>query len=135
MDKETSVGAIVFRKDSDRLQFLILKRRDNSIWEFPKGHIKKDENELDTLKREIYEEIGIEEYELTEKFREKISYISSRGVIREFIFYLITSEEQIKSSEEHSEHKWITIEEAPDYFKYDDIIRLLKRVDRTLHER
>lgn len=54
MDKETSIGAIVFRKDSDRFQFLILKRKDNSIWEFPKGHIEKGENELNTLKREMY---------------------------------------------------------------------------------
>lgn len=97
MQKERSVGAVVFRKDLNRFQFLILKRADNAIWEFPKGHIEKDENELDTLKREILEELGINNYILISNFKEKISYISSRAIIREFVFYLISSEEMTSS--------------------------------------
>lgn len=134
MDKEISVGAIVFRKFEDKFKFLILKRNDNSIWEFPKGHAEKEESEFNTLKREINEELGIKDYTLIQNFREKISYISSRKIIREFIFYLVSSNEAIKISEEHREYEWITIEEAPAYFEHKDIVVLLKKAEKKIHE-
>jgi len=40
----------------------------------------------------------------------------------------------IKISEEHSDHKWITIGEAKDYFEYEDVIEILKRAEKVLHE-
>lgn len=133
MDKEISIGAIVYKKFDDQFKFLILKRSDNSIWEFPKGHVENNEKELETLNREIYEELGIKGYRLIPDFREVISYTSSRGVVREFIFYLIDSNEEIKRSDEHCEHKWITINEVSNYFEYDDIKNLLKSADRIIH--
>ena len=134
MNKETSIGAIVFKKLSNKFRFLILRRRDNSIWEFPKGHIKTDESEYDTLKRELSEELGIKEYDLVKDFREEISYVSSRNVVRKFVFYLLNWDGAIKESEEHIEHKWITLEEASEYFEHKDIIRLLKKAEKTIHE-
>ncbi len=132
MNKETSIGAVVFRKEENKLKFLILKRMDNSIWEFPKGHLEGNETELSTLKRELNEELGIKHCKLIDNFREVISYISSRGLMREFIFYLVELSENIKKSKEHVEYKWITVEEASEYFKYDDMVHLLKMAKKIL---
>ncbi|HLD15421.1 MAG TPA: NUDIX domain-containing protein [Candidatus Nanoarchaeia archaeon] len=134
MKKEISIGAIVFKKDLDNNKFLILKRRDNNIWEFPKGHVEKGETEVDTLKRELYEELGTDEYSLINNFKENIEYVSSRNIIRIFIFYLIKLTGRIKKSKEHVDFKWINVNEASKYFKYDDMVSLLKRADRIIDE-
>lgn len=128
MESELSIGAIVFRK-TEKTEFLILKRNDNGIWEFPKGHKEPQETESNTLKRELFEELGFSNYSLVPNFRGVISYkSSSKNVERKMVFYLISSADDLKISKEHLEFKWITLDEAPNYFKYQDIIDLLKKV-------
>ena len=42
------------------------------IWDFAKGNIEKNEDELETLKRELKEETGISDFKLIKNFKEKI---------------------------------------------------------------
>lgn len=53
-------GAVVFRKDSVGLRFLIVRaRRNPADWIFPKGHIEDDESAADAAVREAEEEAGV----------------------------------------------------------------------------
>ena len=73
MPKEKSAGAVVFRKENNRTYYLLL-HYEAGHWDFPKGHIEKDEKEEDTVKREVTEETGIEDIKIIEGFKEWIKY-------------------------------------------------------------
>lgn len=77
MNWEKSCGAIVFtRRDGDIL-FVIVQEAAGA-YSFPKGHVEGDETEMQTARREVWEETGLQpdflpgfritdEYDLAEK--------------------------------------------------------------------
>jgi len=132
MGTEISIGAIVFKK-SNPIRFSVLKRADKGIWDFAKGHRQEQETEIHTLHRELQEEIGITNFSIIPNFKKEISYISSRGVKRVMVFYLVYVDKEICISSEHSKFKWISLSEAPDYFPYNDIIELLKKCEERIN--
>ena len=59
----TGVGAIVLNKDN---HVFVGKRRDNpgKNWQMPQGGVDKNENYLDAMKRELFEETGIKNFQI-----------------------------------------------------------------------
>lgn len=53
---EKSCGGVVFCRTEQGLSFVLVR---NYLWGFPKGHISAGETELDTARREIFEETGL----------------------------------------------------------------------------
>lgn len=136
INEEKSVGGLLFRKIGNDIKFLILKRADNGIWDFPKGHIEHNEEELATLKREMKEELGLTHFKVVHGFKEIISYLSSRsGNKRTWHLYLIYTDEEPTLSAEHIEMKWISLGDVNNYFKYSDIKRMLKRALEAIDEK
>lgn len=115
---------------NDENKFLILKRTNYSNngqdqWDFPGGSVNLDECVNESIKREVNEELRIELNE-TQVF--KIN--SGKGITSgQFIFVLFASKEYdlkrgITLSDEHSEYKWISLDEIDNYKFYlrDNII-------------
>lgn len=73
MPREKSAGAIIFRKESDNIYYLLLHYASGH-WEFPKGHIEKGESEEETVGREIFEETGINDIKILSGFKKYIKY-------------------------------------------------------------
>ena len=73
MPREVSAGAIIFRKEGN-LNYYLLLHYTSGHWEFPKGHIEKGENEIETVKREIAEETGLKDIKIIDGFKERIKY-------------------------------------------------------------
>jgi len=74
---ERSCGAIVFTRRNSQLLFVVVQEQAGA-YSFPKGHMEGKETELETARREVFEEIGIQpcfldgflqedEYDLAEK--------------------------------------------------------------------
>ena len=59
MNFEFSYGAVLYTKKNDIYEYLIIKDRHES-YSFPKGHIKKNETEMECAVREVKEETGID---------------------------------------------------------------------------
>lgn len=57
--KLTHAGAVVFRKNSDQILYLVISSSDGENWVLPKGHIECDERTEDAALREVKEEAGI----------------------------------------------------------------------------
>lgn len=77
MKWEYSCGAVVFTRREGQLLFVIVQEQPGS-YSFPKGHMEGDETEIETARREIFEETGLrpafidgfcqrEEYHLSER--------------------------------------------------------------------
>ena len=77
MDWEYSCGAIVFTRRNDQILYVIVQELAGA-YSFPKGHMEDDETEMETARREVWEEIGLrpefldgfyqqDEYALAEK--------------------------------------------------------------------
>ena len=78
MINERSAGAILFYDDYSSISFLLL-RHPSWHWDFPKGHLEEKEEDLDAVKREIFEETGISEVKFIDDFHMNIYYYYTRN--------------------------------------------------------
>lgn len=87
LKEETSCGAVLYRRNNDKIEYLIIKDR-NDNYAFPKGHNEEGETYLEAAKREIKEEVGLD-VELDEDCMYSISYLINEGTIKKNVhFYL-----------------------------------------------
>jgi len=112
---ERSAGAVVYYQNGELIEFLLLKYGAGH-WDFPKGHIEKNENELEAVFREVREETGIERLEIVDGFRKTIQYMfmkDGRPVRKEVVFYLGRSPtKHVIISQEHLDFVWLPEEQA-----------------------
>lgn len=77
MNWERSCGAVVFTRRNGQILFVVVQERAGT-YSFPKGHMEGEETEMETARREIFEETGLkpvflegfrlqEEYHLSER--------------------------------------------------------------------
>lgn len=87
MKKEKSCGAVIFRKQQKNLEFVIIKQKHGFFFGFPKGHVEPNENEVETAKREIKEEVGLD-VNIFEDIRGTTNYHPKPGVLKEVVYFL-----------------------------------------------
>ncbi len=136
MKKESSAGAVVFRKGKET-RYLLLHYEEGH-WDFPKGNIEEGEPDEDTIRREIKEETGIDDIAIIREFREKIHYfykLNNELVSKEVVFHLAeTKKDKIKLSFEHMDFKWLSFEEAMEKLTFKNAKNILKKADGFLRE-
>ena len=105
-------------------------------FDFPKGHVEKDETERETALRELKEETGIEKITWIEGYREKIHYIYRRTenlMSKDVIFFLArTRQKKIKLSFEHKGSVWLPYKEAHEKLTFKTAKDLLKKAEKFL---
>ena len=106
------VAALYLKADK---QYLYLQKSQNRSfafeWSVPAGKVEKEESLEHALVREVYEEIGLS---LTKYTFLKSLYI--RYPEFDFTFHAFhaefSSKPEIKLSEEHGAHRWLSLNEA-----------------------
>lgn len=114
------IFAVVFSKRAP--QFLIFHRKKNwKGWEFLKGGLKEKENEMECLKREVFEESGTRKFKIiktnhlvkyrwTRKFvKDGLKFQGARG--RLYLVQLFNKKVKIDKSE-HDRFKWVDAKDA-----------------------
>ena len=142
MPIERSAGAIIFRKEKDKIYYLLLHypgashRAEKNYWDLPKGHIEKGESEIDTVKREVKEETGIEEIKIIEGFKETIKYFfkfKGKNILKFVTFYLAqTCQKEVKISFEHIGFCWLPFEKALEKLTFNNSKEILKKAHNFL---
>ena len=90
-------------------------------WDFPGGHIHEDEDEIVGLKREVKEETTLDIASPVQVHQQgRIKFYKTRQ-------YNGT----IKLSEEHTEYKWVTIEELDSYTIGAKFVKAAKAAFKT----
>ncbi len=84
---EKSCGAVVFRRHSGNIEFLLIKNKKGGNWGFPKGHIELGEDEHATAMREVREETGLE-VRLLEGFRVLSEYRPRGKIFKQVVFFI-----------------------------------------------
>ena len=128
MKYEKSCGAIIFIPKEEPEYLLILNKKGNASghWGFPKGHTEKGESELQTAKREIFEETGLSP-EFINGFREVSNYSPFPGINKDVVYFLSKSnksEVKIQQSE-LADYKWCSFCEACKLITYDKNLLIL----------
>tara|TARA_B100000700_G_C14932564_1_gene802667 strand:- start:430 stop:900 length:471 start_codon:yes stop_codon:yes gene_type:complete len=67
------VGAVLLNKNN---QVFVGKRRDNPVnkWQMPQGGVDNNEELVDALKRELYEETSVKSYEIIHELDRWLTY-------------------------------------------------------------
>ena len=138
------VGIIVLNKDN---KVFVGKRKDNPIdkWQMPQGGVDKNENLINAMKRELYEETSIKSIEVLKELENWLSYelpVELLGKIwkgrfrgqkqKWFIVKFTGSENEINLNTKHPEFiewKWVNIDQLPDV-----IVDFKKNVYQKLKE-
>ena len=138
---EKSAGAVVFRKEGNKIYYLLLHypsgtRTPRNYWDFPKGHIERGEKEIETVKREVKEETGLEDIKFIEGFKKWVKYFfrfQGKTVFKIVIFYLVeTKNKNVKISSEHIGYKWLPYEEALEQLLFKNAKEILKKANDYL---
>jgi ADP-ribose pyrophosphatase YjhB (NUDIX family) len=135
---ERSAGGIVYKREGDKVLFLLIKtfanKRRKTVFKFPKGHLNKDEVLKQAALREVEEEgrikskivtkIGSNDYIIWDKLQKK-------KIIKKVTFFLMeyVEESNLKyfDSEVVLDRIWVSYGDALSKLAFDSEKILLKK--------
>lgn len=134
VQKQKSIGAVILNA---KQEVLVMYSTKNKYWEFPKGKMEQGEKELDTLKREMEEETGIKRFRLNPAFREFMRYqfrVGDKLIRKVVVYYLFKTGSQVNVSDEHTDFKWVHVDEVDELLRHENQRKLMRRVRAFLKE-
>ena len=107
-----SCGIVPYRDVDGRREFLIIMDSHERFWGFPKGHMEVCETEIETARRELMEEMGLET-EPEPESRTAIMYpLTPRKINKQVVFFRgRVNGEPTPKPDEVGEYTWATAEE------------------------
>ena len=125
-----SCGCIVFNNE----KVLVIKQV-NGDYGFPKGHIEKDETELDCAYRETLEETGVR-VTIDPKYRFSVSYIVNNKSIKTAVYFIaFPKSDSIKIQEEELlDARWVDACEVYNILTYDNLKKMWMKAYSTYME-
>lgn len=135
---------MICRIENNVFLYLLLRypalshRAKKDYCDFPKGHVEKGEKDIETVRREVKEETGIDDLEFVGGFKETIKYFfiaDKKKIFKVVTFYLAkTQKNEVKISAEHSGFAWLPLEEALKELSFANARAILKKADKTLKD-
>ncbi len=148
MPREKSAGAIIYREEEGKNYYLLLhyapaNEGKRGQWGFAKGHVEEGESDIQTARREIFEETGIKDLKIISGFKELEKYFFKKSyglegeakkkapwVFKLVVFFLAeTKTKEVKISDEHIGFIWLPINEAIKKTTFKNSKELLKRAN------
>ena len=128
LNMETSCGAIVYTRQEEKILFVLVQEKSGS-YSFPKGHMEDNETELETARREIFEETGLRP-KFRDGFYETDTYdLKEKPGTRKRVVYFLAEFENEKMVPMQGEIRKIVLlpyEQAIQCFEYEGSRRVLK---------
>jgi 8-oxo-dGTP pyrophosphatase MutT (NUDIX family) len=117
---------------------LILKHKKGH-WSFAKGHREKGETSIDTAKRELLEEAGIDDVKFISKkilLKEKYTFLNRDDFeVRKEVSYFIagTKTKRVKiDKKEIINYEWCTLKAAEKLITYKQSRKTIKKADSLI---
>jgi len=138
MLREKSCGAVVFIKTAGLTKYLLLNY-EAGHWDFVKGNVELNENEKQTVVRELQEETSITNAQFIDDFREAIAYFYRRQgltVHKEVVFFLMESyTDKVKLSFEHVGYAWLDYQHAMEKLSFKNAKDVLQKAHDFLKKK
>ncbi len=120
LNVETSCGVVLVNFGT-----VLLLQYPQGHWDLPKGHVEtKDENRIETAKRELMEETGIDDLNFIDGFEFRTEYTyQHKGKNRDkevWWFIANTDEIDVILSHEHRDYLWLEWEQAIEQITHDE---------------
>ena len=135
MIEETSSGVVLFRKENDKILFLLL-HYPSGHWDFVKGKMETGETSHETAIRETKEETGIEDVKFVDGYEEWIEYnfqFEGELVHKKVVFFLAeTQTKDVQISHEHLSFTWMDYVTAMDKTTFDNAKTVLSKAYELL---
>lgn len=136
---EIALGVVYRRTPQNELEFLVVKRvpEDGDFWQPITGGIEPGETTLDTVCREVAEEIGIEAllHVSDELLRSEWGAADGRPGIDVMHVVEVAYDAEVRlNPAEHEDHRWLPLEEAELLLKYDNNREALRHAHRYIQE-
>ena len=133
------VEAIIFRRKSDAVEYLLLKRLPdrNGFWHWQPvtGGLEERETRTEALRREIKEETGIKNLI---RVMEDLYYFefSNLNLNQEYVYGVEVSstEEVVLDGREHSEYRWCGIKDALQLLYWKENKEALEKLNKILED-
>jgi 8-oxo-dGTP pyrophosphatase MutT (NUDIX family) len=133
---EKSCGAAIYKRTDGNAKFLLIKNLRSKIWGFPKGHMERGENMIQTAKREVLEETGLH-IKIYRGFVAESNYNVGKHVKKSVSIFLAkaSDNEQITiQSDEIQDYIWLPYEEAYYALNFDNDKRILSEAYNFLNK-
>ena len=146
MKAEHSAGAIIWRRENNEIQYLLIQsqpyKQFKSAWVFSKGHLEAGETERDAAKREVFEEVGLKP-EFDFDFHESYSYKVTSEIEKTVTLFLAKYNPDPKIKRQESEIRqtaWLNYEDAQKRireqnfkeFSFEDLALILAKANTYL---
>lgn len=132
--EQVSAGGVVFRRDDDRVDIVIIAVGGNNRWQLPKGLVEKDEKPEIAAVREAREEGGtdsevVEHIETVEYWYAGLDKGERVRFHKRVHFYLLRYLSGDTSSHdwEVNEARWVPIGDASSQLAFDNERRVVER--------
>lgn len=108
---------------------VLLLRRHNGPWVFPKGHIDPGEEPLDTAVREVAEESGVTA-ECTDQTEFSTSYTRPDGVSRRISWFIMDTDQDefVRSEDVFPDGAFLEVDVALERLSFPEDRELLRQV-------
>ncbi|MBU9789646.1 NUDIX domain-containing protein [Lentilactobacillus sp. IMAU92037] len=137
MVTEYASGAVVYEVKDGSIRYLLLRSATDDFWGFPKGHVEKNENLIQTAVREIREETNLKTI-IDTNFKEKLEYDMKNGHHKDVTLFVSKVHPDVKvtkQDEEINQYGWFNFQEAYDTLSYDNLKQLLKRANDYIYNK
>ncbi|KAK7507331.1 hypothetical protein BaRGS_00001266 [Batillaria attramentaria] len=131
-----AAGFIIFRRCSRPVEYLVMKHKYGGHWGTPKGHVDPGESEFDTALRETLEEAGLtrDKLKIFDAFKTVLHY-EAFGKPKRVVFWLselVDPQAEIILSDEHTDFKWLPLDEACRLLQFEDMQKAVRDADKFI---
>ena len=132
---EKSCGAVIFRRHSGNVEYLLIKNRKGNNWGFPKGHMEIHEDERQTAVREVREETGLNIRPL-DGFRTISEYHPKGRITKQVIFFVaeMPGENIVIQKSEIERFIWADYSLAVKTFRFNNDKKVLAQASSWITE-
>ena len=133
---ERSAGFVVYRRKRDgRRVYLVLNYGKH--WDFPKGHLKRGETDIQAAVRELEEETGLDEPVAADGFEFRLRYFfkhKKKGLVDKTVVFFIArvKTSRVRLSDEHIGYKYLSASAAKKRLTYASARHLLELAEEFL---
>ena len=131
---EKSCGTIPYTIKEKIIYYLLVKAKDDGYCGFPKGHVEKDESEIETALRETLEVTSIQ-VSIHPNFRYAITYEINNGINKTVVYYLASFQNQApKRYKEFEDFEYLLLpfDKAYQELTFENTKQMLKSANEFL---